>query len=285
MNVVSVPASTANLGAGFDVLGMALDLRTSLGDGEPPTADAQPLDEHHPATVAFRRGGGSGTLWLRSSVPIGRGLGFSGVARVGGAALAIVQREGELDGRRDQVMSIAADLERHGDNVAASVYGGIVAWVDGRVIPLRVGRQLGAGRVIAWIPETTTSTDRSRATLTADVARTDVVHNLGRLAAFVAAVEQDAPALLAGATDDRLHQPQRLASMPDARRAIDVATSAGAWCGWLSGSGPTVALWCDPLLVDRILDLLPSSGHAKVLRLDRAGVVSGAGAHAASSTG
>ena len=90
---VRVPASSANLGAGFDVLGMALTLHAEAGLGEPPV-DAQVLTGNHPGRVAFARLGGDGELWMRAPIPAGRGLGFSGAARVAGGAAAMVQQHG-----------------------------------------------------------------------------------------------------------------------------------------------------------------------------------------------
>ena len=286
--VIRVPASSANLGAGFDVLGMALDLHLDVGSGEPP-AGAQPVDRHHPAAMAFAAQisadglsvDPSTALWVRSVIPMGRGLGFSAAARVGGAALAVVQDAGvqgagdpavSLEAGRASVLEVAVRLEGHGDNAAASVCGGVVAWVDGRAIRLQVGPTLAAASVVVWIPETTTSTDRSRRALSAELSRSDVVHNLGRLAQFVLAVEHDDPALLAGATDDRIHQRQRLAAVPDASLALERGVAGGAWCGWLSGSGPTVAFLCDPAGVDGVLAALPDSGRPKVVGIESSGV-------------
>ena len=166
--VVRVPASSANLGAGFDVLGMALELDLDIGVGDAPDG-ARAIDRHHPATKAFAAANGgdepSRPLWLRSSIPMARGLGFSGAARVAGAALAVVEGSddpaGDLVAGRHRVLDVAARLERHGDNAAASVFGGVVAWVDGRVIEFRVGPRLAAASVLAWIPDVTTSTDNS----------------------------------------------------------------------------------------------------------------------------
>ncbi len=276
--VVRVPASSANLGAGFDVLGMALDLQLDIGSGDVPDG-AQPVDSHHPAARAFVEFGG-GTdlprLWVRSAIPMGRGLGFSGAARVAGAALAAVvganDPVGALAGARSSVLDVAARLELHGDNAAASVFGGVVAWVDGRVIRLRVGPVLAGASVVVWIPETTTSTDHSRRALPDQLNRTDVVHNLGRLAQFVLAVEHDDPSLLAGATDDRLHQPIRFAGLASAAGALDAGERAGAWCGWLSGSGPTVAFLAEAGVVDDVIAALPESGHVKRLRIADRGV-------------
>jgi len=273
--VVRVPASSANLGAGFDVLALALALSADLGVGSAPEG-ATALDEYHPAVVAFAEAGGRGPIWMRSSIPQGRGLGFSGVARVGGAALACLTRSPAaietLDPHRDEVFAVAAALEGHGDNVAASTYGGIVAAVDDRVVSLSVGSRLRAATVVAWTPSATMSTDRSRAGLPARVDRRDAVHNLGRVAQFVAAVEQDDPELLRGAADDRLHQADRVAHVPGAAAAIIAAVDAGAWCAWLSGSGPTVAAFVGSEYTDAVVSALPDGGQVRRLGLDLDGV-------------
>jgi homoserine kinase len=277
--VARVPASSANLGAGFDVLGMALDLHLDIGTGDVPDG-AQPVDVHHPAAKAFAEWAPGGDppaqLWVRSAIPMARGLGFSGAARVGGAALAAIGASsdpaGALAAARSSVLDVAVRLERHGDNAAASVFGGVVAWVDGRVIPLRVGPLFAAASVVVWIPDTTTSTERSRGALPDQVARRDAVHNLGRTAQFVLAFEHDDPSLLAGATDDRLHQPVRLAGLAQAAEALDAGVGAGAWCGWLSGSGPTVAFLTEAGLADTVAAALPDTGHVKRLRIAERGV-------------
>jgi homoserine kinase len=277
--VVRVPASSANLGAGFDVLGMALELYLDIGTGDVPDG-AQPVDEHHPAAKAFVESGTGADpppqLWVRSAIPMARGLGFSGAARVGGAALAAIgaasDPAGALAAARSAVLDVAVRLEGHGDNAAAAVFGGVVAWVDGRAIPLRVGPLIAAASVVVWIPDTTTSTERSRSALPDEVARPDAVHNLGRMAQFVLAIEHDDPSLLAGATDDRLHQPVRLAGLGHAAEALDAGVGAGAWCGWLSGSGPTVAFLADAGLADTVAAALPDTGHVKRLRIAERGV-------------
>jgi len=276
---VRVPASSANLGAGFDVLGMALDLHLDVGIGDAPQG-AQSIDRHHPASRAFAALAATPQptppMWVRTSIPMGRGLGFSGAARVGGAALgAILGADGPaaaLLDARDAVLDVAVALEGHGDNAAASVFGGVVAWVEERAVPLRVGPQLASASVVVWIPDLTTSTDRSRGTLPDEVARADAVHNLGRVAQFVLAIEHDDPSLLVGATDDRLHQAVRLPEVPGAAAALDAGVSAGAWCGWLSGSGPTVAFLVDARLADAVIASLPGTGHVKHLHIAGRGV-------------
>jgi len=274
---VRVPATSANLGAGFDVLGLALDLYAEVGVLDGDEADhtpdgAQPADAHHIADIAYRRLGGTGRLWVRSPIPMGRGLGYSGAVRVGGAALAAIQRDGELTaaGRTD-VFESTAELEHHPDNVSASVYGGLVVAVGSHVAPVPLAFEAA---VVVWVPDAvTTSTDKSRATLPDVVSRADAVFNVGRAALFVAACATGDTSLLATATEDRLHQPERLALVPESAKAIDTARDAGAWGAWLSGSGPTVAALCAPEAADAVAAALPATGHVKLLGVDRAGVV------------
>lgn len=279
--VVRVPASSANLGSGFDVLGVALGMYAEVGVGVPPNG-ASAADEQHPATIAFRRGGGTGPLWTRSPIPMARGLGYSGAIRVGGAAAAVVQRmlnaghsQIECDQYlgaegADEILRIAAELEGHFDNVAASVFGGVVV-AAGDVVT-RVPLAFDPATVV-WIPDdVTASTDRSRRGLAATVDRGDAVFNLGRVATFVAACAIGDESRLRFATEDRLHQPERLASLPQAQHALSAALGAGVWAAWLSGSGPTVAMWCESARADSIASALPTDGHVKVLRIAHDGV-------------
>ncbi len=272
--VIRVPASSANLGAGFDVLGMALTLYAEAGVGEPPDGVA-PIDPRHPASVAFRASGGEGPVWFRSQIPGGRGLGFSGAARVAGAMAAVAQREGAdavvTPHARAQVLATTTQLEGHADNVAASVHGGLVVAAGGTVT--RVPMTFNPA-IVAWIPEsTTTSTDRSRGRLGDTVTRADAVFNLGRVAMFVAACANGDVAALRTATEDRLHQALRLEAVPNTSAALDAALEAGVWAAWLSGSGPTMAAMCEAAEADRIAAQLPDGGQVKVLRIDHEGAV------------
>lgn len=269
---IRVPSSSANLGAGFDVLGMALTLHAEVGCGPAPTGAAD-ADEHHPAAVAFRRLGGEGGLWVRSSIPMGRGLGYSGAVRVGGAAAALVQREGRtaLDdpAGRAAVLGVATELERHADNAAASLDGGVVIAAADTVT--RVPMAFDPA-VVVWVPESkTTSTDHSRTHLPDTVERTDAVFNLGRIAMFVAACASGDAQALRAATDDRMHQRARLEDVPNSASAIEAGLEAGAWAAWLSGSGPTVAMFCESRHAHEIAVALPPSGHVKQLRIDHEG--------------
>jgi homoserine kinase len=277
--VARVPASTANLGPGFDALGMALTLYAEVGVTE-STEDAQPsalprrahlVGETHPADVAFRRGGGQGAVWVRSPIPVGRGLGFSGAMRVGGLVAAWAQRaKGSADLAADQatLLGPAIELEGHGDNVAASLYGGVVATAARRAVPVPLALQPA---VVAWVPSFATSTAKSRDALPSRVSFADAVFNIGRTALLVAALAAGDVDALRSATEDRLHQDLRIVAAPPSRAALAAGLEAGAWCGWLSGSGPTVALLCSPEDAGTLSASLPPEGHVKVLGIDRDG--------------
>jgi homoserine kinase len=181
---------------------------------------------------------------------------------------------------RDEVFAVAAELEGHADNVAASVFGGVTATADRRVLRVPMAVQPA---VVVWVPTFETATDRSRRQLAARVAMDDAVFNVGRTALLVAALATGDVEALRAATQDRLHQDLRLAAAPPSRVALDVMLGAGAWCAWLSGSGPTVAALCEPADADTIRAALPvADGRARVLRVDDRGVVVGASAGGAS---
>ena len=276
--IARVPASSANLGPGFDTLGMALSLYAEVGVGAPSDDSAHVADEHHPAMIAFRRMGGEGDLWVRSPIPVGRGMGFSGAVRVGGLVAAHAQRHGDspelLEAARTELLCVASELEGHADNVAASLFGGIVATAGGRAVQIRLSFDPA---MVMWVPSFLTSTDESRAKLPAQVPLEDVVFNLGRTALLVAALAAGDVHTLRIATEDRLHQDRRFAAAGPSRAALEAALEAGAWAAWLSGSGPTVAVMC---AVDEAEDLaaaLPADGHTKILRIDHGGATIEAG--------
>ncbi len=273
--IVRVPGSSANLGPGFDTLALAVGLHAEAGvveDGADLPDRARITDEHHPATIAFRRGGGDGTLWLRSGLPAGRGLGFSGAVRVAGLVAAHAQRHGPsvevLVEHRPSLLAVAAGLEGHGDNAAASLLGGVTVYADGHAVQVPV--RLEAALVV-WIPSSTTRTDESRNRLPDVVPFADAVFNVGHAALLVAALAAGDVAALRAAVADRLHQDVRLHRAEPSRAAMDAALGAGAWCTWLSGSGPTVAVLCDPVLADSIAAALPAGGDARILPIDVAG--------------
>ena len=272
MSIVSVPASTANLGSGFDALGMALELRARIGlPGTEPEPGAKQVDRNHPLAVAFARAGGDGVPWVRSPIPAGRGLGFSGAMRVGGVVAAAVQRDGS-GARLDDphLLEIAARLEGHADNAAASMFGGVVVAAAGRVI--RVPCKLTPAMVM-WVPGTSaTSTDHSRKALPTVVTLADAAFNVGRASLLVAALAAGDTSALRAATEDRLHQQVRLARVPATAAALEAALGGPAWAAWLSGSGPSVAVMCAQADAEAVAASMPTDGRCKILDVAAEGV-------------
>ncbi len=156
------------------------------------------------------------------------------------------RRGRQISSAVDDILEATTELEGHGDNVAASTSRRhrCVRRRPG-LIPFRLGPVLSAASFIAWVPDVTTSTNASRRSLPDTVARVDAVHNIGRATQFALAFAHDDPDLLRGAADDHLHQAWRVPSVAGAGAAIEAGGAAGAWCAWLSGSGPTVGMLCD----------------------------------------
>ncbi|MFT4189603.1 MAG: homoserine kinase [Aeromicrobium sp.] len=251
---VRVPATSANLGPGFDALGLALDFHDEitveatgaglsievLGEGQGQV----PLDETHLVVrsmlAAFdllgERPAGL-RLACRNVVPHGRGLGSSAAAIVGGivAARALVGGEDRLDDLA--LFQLATDLEGHPDNVAPALFGGLtISWVDGAAAATqRLDCQVP---VTVFVPPTAVSTEQARGLLPETVPHGDAVFNTGRAALLVAALLH-APHRLISATEDRLHQPYRAAAMPDSYRLVRNLRVEGV-PAVISGAGPTV---------------------------------------------
>ncbi len=239
--LVCAPASSANLGPGFDCLGLALELPFLLADSLPSEGRWHEAEPTHPASVAFAAAGGAphSGLWWRSRIPPGRGLGYSGAARVAGAFLAGLVDGLDPTGARDGAFRVAAELEGHPDNAAASAFGGLTVAAGERAVRLDPPAGLG---VVVWSPSASTSTDVSRRTLPEQVPLADAAFSAGRAALWVAAVATGDLAALRTACEDRLHQPGRLGARPDAAAALDrLLASPEVLAAWLSGSGPTVA--------------------------------------------
>ena len=271
---VRVPASSANLGPGFDALGMALSLHLEMGidDGSALPEFAKVIDDSHPSLAAFRHAGGTGDVWVRSVIPMGRGLGFSGAARVAGVVLGHAQRNGKdsLMSDRKELLRLSTELEGHPDNVAASLVGGVTASAGGEVVKLPLGFDPA---FLAWVPETQTSTEKSRTAIASSIPLPDVVFNIGHTALLMAAFAAGDIAVLREATKDLMHQDVRFAASPNSHEAFRAALATDAWCAWLSGSGPTVGVLCAKADAARIAGLLPKSGASHILDIDHDGAV------------
>lgn len=274
MTLIRVPGSSANIGPGFDVLGMAVDryldirLLEESGDAGDSNWRLYDADESHLAVRTFREAGGSGRVSVSSTIPPARGLGFSGAARAAGLLAAAVQQGSSIDEARDDVFARAAELEGHADNVAASIYGGVTVVVDGVVEPLPLGCEFA---VVLWIPANSSGTDASRQVLPPQYGRGDVVFNIGRVGLLAAALANGTVDRLGIASEDRLHQEQRLVDLPESADALQKARDAGAYCAWLSGSGPTVAALCDPSTAGQVARQLPEDAEIAIATIDHRG--------------
>lgn len=270
VTIVSAPGSSANLGPGFDVLGLAVACHVRAAD-EPFHADDTPCGPEHIARIAYEMAGGSAPLYFDFELPPSRGLGFSAAARAAGAVLAFLQRGVDVDEAQSLGFRIVTELEGHGDNAAPAIFGGI------HVIAGEHQHRLDAtlpGRLMLWVPSlNTTPTDESRASMPSTIDRSDAVFNLGRLGLLIAALYEGNAELLGLATQDRLHQPTRLAAAPETKQAVESALEAGAHAAWLSGSGPTVAIVVEPGDEQTVTDALPSTGSVIMPELDTSGAI------------
>jgi len=242
---VRVPATSANLGPGFDCLGLAVDLwgTITLGPGPEPASD-DPMGNM--ATLAARRvyekvGQSAPTLSAayEGKIPIARGLGASAVARVGGLVAANRLLGDRLD--RDELLVLATELEGHADNVAPAIFGGLQVSVveDGRV--LHTASPLPNGLILVlFVPEMRMVTKEARRVVPDSLSKADVVFNIGRASLFVAAMARGRFDLLHAATQDRLHQPPRSTLFPAMYPIFEAARDAGAHAAYLSGSGSTI---------------------------------------------
>lgn len=250
---VRVPATSANLGAGFDCLGLALELFASItvtfGDAEqPPAEDVGEKMVLSAVRQTYLRLGKPAPGGVRAryqvAIPLGRGLGASAVARVAGVIAVNEFERGAMD--EGTVLDIASELEGHGDNACPALFGGMqvcVQGADGHY--LRAPARYPADAQIAvLIPDHSMPTKEARKALPETYSRADAVHNTGRAALFVAAMAAGRMDLLAEATDDRIHQRQRVPLFPPLFDVFAAAQGAGAHAAWLSGAGSSVAAIC-----------------------------------------
>lgn len=265
---VDVPGTTANLGAGFDALALALDVRNvitveavALSDGPPVRVEVHgegegqlPLDEGNRFVVMLRRGLAAGGLedpgcgWrvrMENGIPVARGLGSSAAATVGGLVAADAILGGGVLGR-DVILGLAAAAEGHADNAAAALLGGfcVVSRASGSLDAVRLEPPARL-RVALLIPERPLSTADMRAALPREVPFESAVHNVGAVALTVAAMATGRLEMLRGGTLDQLHEPYRAAVYPELPTLVAAARDAGALGACLSGAGSTIIAFAD----------------------------------------
>ena len=259
-SAVRVPASSANLGPGFDVLALALDLHLEVRAEEAPRTSVRwegegakevPLTSRNlivrAAQEPFRdwdRPLRGLAIEVRNEIPIGRGLGSSAAAIVAGIRLGTKLRGLRLS--RQRTLELAFPLEGHGDNLAAALFGGFCMVATGEA-GIRVQRLDWPARwkAVLFVPAELSPTHEARRLVPGRVPRADVVHNLGRVAEWVAAVMCADRSLVGGAMEDRVHQPGRAGAYPYLAEMIAAARRAGAMGAALSGAGGSVIAIAD----------------------------------------
>ncbi len=274
--LVRVPASSANLGPGYDVMAaaMALHLELEVEETGEFSVDTGGLDVDdgrdnlivrafeslHPADgITFR---------IQSEIPLARGLGSSAAAIVAG--LAAADHLFELALSKDEMLARAAELEGHPDNVAAAIYGGLVICEnrDGTPRAARFDTPEGLEGLVV-IPADEVSTRLAREAIPAEVQLADAVANVSAASLLVLGLERGDLDLISRGLRDRIHQPRRRALYERSMDLIDRATDLGALGATISGAGPTVLVWTtwqDAGGVSKELEAL-CEGWAEVRRL------------------
>jgi homoserine kinase len=251
--IVRVPASTANLGPGYDILGAApadeLEVEATetgefgiVSEGIDVPADRSNLivrafETLHPADgITFR---------VRSEIPLARGLGSSAAAILAG--LLAADHMFELANDRERILALATGLEGHPDNVAAALYGGVtlcppLSAEEPQPAPVRLAPPEGVEGILV-IPHEEVATAAARAALPAEYPLADVTHNVAAAAQLVLGIERSDLDLIRAGLADRVHQPHRASLYPRSMELVGRAAELGALGATISGAGPTVLVW------------------------------------------
>jgi len=263
--VVEVPATTANLGPGFDTLGMALTIHDRLtasvvdtpgvhvdvhgvGEGEVPTDETNLIARSMAHAFESKKIPMPGIrLEAHNVIPHGRGLGSSGAAIVSGVMAAKGLLEGIAEFSSSELLALATDMEGHPDNIAPSLFGGLtIAWMtDEGPKHKKLSVHRGVSLVVAVPEDASMSTQLARSLQPETVPHKDAIFNLSRSALLIAALIQS-PELLFEATEDRLHQNYRASAMKDTDALLRTLRAKG-YAAVVSGAGPSVLILCpDP---------------------------------------
>jgi homoserine kinase len=265
--LVRVPASSANLGPGFDAFAAALALHTEVevvetGRFAVVTDLAIAKDRRNLAVRGFARlhAPDRFEFRIRSDIPLSGGLGTSAAAYVAG--LLAADHLFELDA---DVLALATELEGHPDNVAAALLGGFVVCADGQAT--RFDAPTGLEAIIV-VPHEAVRTREARAALPADVPMGDAVFNLAHASLLVLGLARGDWDLVSRGLGDRLHQPHRAHLYPRSADLVARARDLGALGATISGAGPTVLVWCHYEQTGAVLEALrrEAGGWAQVLR-------------------
>lgn len=250
---LKIPATSANLGAGFDALGLALTFYnyvemeeaegchiSSADDCDIPT-DETNLIYYTAKTLYNICGREFKGLAIRqtNNIPMARGLGSSSACIIAGIAGANHLMGGLLS--LDELVNLSAQIEGHPDNTAPALLGGIVTAVfDGKCVHWVKQEVFTTLKFIAVIPDFELKTEAARACLPKEISHKDAVYNLSRAALFSASLLTGKYENLRTAVHDRLHQPYRMELIPHGREIFDIAYTNGAYAAYLSGAGPSL---------------------------------------------
>jgi homoserine kinase len=241
--VVRVPASSANLGPGFDAFAAALALHMELEVEETGTFAVETdlaiaTDRRNLAVRGFEKlhPPDGFTFRIRSDIPLSGGLGTSAAAYVAG--LMAADHLFELDA---DLLGLAGELEGHPDNVAAALHGGFVVCADGRATRFDIPAGLEA---VLVVPHEPVRTKEARAALPDVVPLSDAIFNVGHASLLMVGLLQGDWDLVSRGLADRLHQPHRAHLYPRSAHLVEHAREIGALGATMSGAGPTVLFWC-----------------------------------------
>jgi homoserine kinase len=265
---VRVPASSANLGPGFDVLAAALELHMELEVApaarfEVRTDLAIARDRRNLAVRGFAalRSPDGMRFTIRSEIPLSGGLGTSAAAYVAGLAAADALNGGGAD-----LLAEASRLEGHPDNAAAALLGGFVVCSGGSATRLDPPQGLEA---VLVVPSRAVRTVQARAALPPEVPIGEAVFNIGRASLLVLGLARGDLDLVARGLEDRLHQPRRASLYPRSLELVERAEEIGALGATISGAGPSVLVWARAESVGAVVDRLRAEarGWAQVARV------------------
>ena len=250
---IQIPATSANLGAGFDALGLALTYYNyvhieendrvvirSLDGLDIPTDETNLVYESAKNLYDICGHTLKGlTLEQVNNIPMARGLGSSSACIVAGLTGANTLLGNPLSS--DDLVNLAAQIEGHPDNTAPALLGGIVTAVfDGKKVHWVKQEVFTTLKFVAIIPNFELKTEKARACLPKEISHKDAVFNLSRAALFSASLLTGKFENLKTAVDDRLHQPFRIPLIPNANEVFDIAYTLGAYAAYISGAGPTI---------------------------------------------
>lgn len=250
---IQIPATSANLGAGFDALGLALSFYNYAEMEENDRIDISstdgldvPCDENNLIYKSVKdlydvcgKTLKGLTLKQTSNIPMTRGLGSSSACIIAGLVGANTMLGNPLT--KDDLVDLAAQIEGHPDNTAPALLGGIVTAVfDGKKVHWVKQEVYTKLKFVALIPDFELKTEKARACLPKEISHKDAVYNLSRAALFSASLLTGKFENLRTAVHDRLHQPYRMELIPNCREVFDIAYNHGAYGVYISGAGPTV---------------------------------------------